>query len=236
MWMGQGADTLSVGCVLVRVLFQTVKHLFLAAKQWQFVSELWREVGPRQRGKGLTQSRSAQRGCRGTDACLSLCLRCRFMERLSPLWRVFFVRGRVHENPQEFFGKRSFALLIVVYRSPFGIVRESVPLARTLAACPAPGGAFLCGPPRSAQPMMRRRVGVAGLLVTLRGTSNRVGMAQTAGKPTHRCANRALCNRLCYCHCGVCLRGASPPLEDSLSPATWRGFFVRATPSPACNR
>ena len=37
MWMGQGADTLSVGCVLVRVLFQTVKHLFLAAKQWQFV-------------------------------------------------------------------------------------------------------------------------------------------------------------------------------------------------------
>ena len=149
MWMGQGADTLSVGCVLVRVLFQTVKHLFLAAKQWQFVSELWREVGPRQRGKGLTQSRSAQRGCRGTDACLSLCLRCRFMERLSPLWRVFFVRGRVHENPQEFFGKRNFALLIVVYRSPFGIVRESVPLARTLAACPAPGGAFLCGPPRS---------------------------------------------------------------------------------------
>jgi len=84
--------------------------------------------------------------------------------------------------------------------------------------------------------MMRRRVGVAGLLVTLRRTSNRVGMAQTAGKPTHRCANRALCNRLCYCHCGVCLRGASPPLEDSLSPATWRGFFVRATPSPACNR
>jgi hypothetical protein len=85
MWMGQGADTLSVGCVLVRVLFQTVKHLFLAAKQWQFVPELWREVGPRQRGKGLTRSRSAQRGCRGTDACLSLCLRCRFMERLSPL-------------------------------------------------------------------------------------------------------------------------------------------------------
>jgi len=74
MWMGQGADTLSVGCVLVRVLFQTVKHLFLAAKQWQFVPELWREVGPRQRGKGLTRSRSAQRGCRGTDACLSLCL------------------------------------------------------------------------------------------------------------------------------------------------------------------
>ena len=135
--------------MLVRVLFQTVKHLFLAAKQWQFVPELWREVGPRQRGKGLTRSRSAQRGCRGTDACLSLCLRCRFMERLSPLWRVFFVRGRVHENPQEFFGKRSFALLIVVYRSSFGIVRESVPLARTLAACPAPGGAFLCGPPRS---------------------------------------------------------------------------------------
>ena len=63
--------------------------------------------------------------------------------------RGFFVRGRGHGNPQEFFGKRNFALLIVVYRSPFGIVRESVPLARTLAACPAPGGAFLCGPPRS---------------------------------------------------------------------------------------
>jgi len=128
--------------VLVRVLFQTVKHLFLAAKQWQFVSELWREVGPRQRGKGLTQSRSAQRGCRGTDACLSLCLRCRFMERLSPLWRVFFVRGRVHENPQEFFGKRSFALLIVVYRSPFGIVRESVPSPGRLPPAPPLAGLF----------------------------------------------------------------------------------------------
>jgi len=78
--------------------------------------------------------------------------------------------------------------------------------------------------------MMRRRVGVAGLLVTLRGTSNRVGMAQTAGKPTHRCANRALCNRLCYCHCGVCLRGASPPLEDSLSPLLGGAFSCGQPP------
>ena len=68
------------------------------------------------------------------------------MERLSPLWRVFFVRGRVHENPQEFFGKRSFALLIVVYRSLFGIVWESLSLARTLAGYRLPpplGGVFL---------------------------------------------------------------------------------------------
>src|SRR5258707_7491565 len=107
MWMGQGADTLSVGFVLVRVLFQTAKHLFLAAKQWQFVPALWREVGPRQRGKGLPRSRSAQRGCRGTDACLSLCLRCGFMERLSPLWRGFFVRGRGHGDTQEIFGVRN---------------------------------------------------------------------------------------------------------------------------------
>jgi hypothetical protein len=128
--------------VLVRVLFQTAKHLFLAAKQWQFVPALWREVGPRQRGKGLPRSRSAQRGCRGTDACLSLCLRCGFMERLSPLWRGFFVRGRGHGNPQEFFGKRNFALLIVVYRSPFGIVRESVPSPGRLPPAPPLAGLF----------------------------------------------------------------------------------------------
>ena len=79
--------------------------------------------------------------------------------------RGFFVRGRGHGNPQEFFGKRNFALLIVVYRSPFGIVRESVPLARTLAACPAPGGAFLCERlPCAVQPTVRVGVESAGLL------------------------------------------------------------------------
>jgi hypothetical protein len=56
--------------------------------------------------------------------------------------RGFFVRGRGHGNPQEFFGKRNFALLIVVYRSPFGIVRESVPSPGRLPPAPPLAGLF----------------------------------------------------------------------------------------------
>ena len=36
-----------------------------------------------------------------------------------------FRAGRVYGNPQDFFGKRNFALLVVGYRSLFGIVREN---------------------------------------------------------------------------------------------------------------
>ena len=56
--------------------------------------------------------------------------------------RGFFVRGRGHGNPQEFFGKRNFALLIVVYRSPFGIARESVPSPGRLPPAPPLAGLF----------------------------------------------------------------------------------------------
>ena len=52
------ADGLLVGFALVRVLLVSAKHLFLAAKRWQFVPALWRELGPRQRGKGLTRPRA----------------------------------------------------------------------------------------------------------------------------------------------------------------------------------
>ena len=40
---------------------------------------------------------------------------------------------------------------------------SAYPAGRVLPPCPAAGGAFLCGPRRSAQPMMRLGVGVAGL-------------------------------------------------------------------------
>jgi hypothetical protein len=79
--------------------------------------------------------------------------------------RGFFVRGRGHGNPQEFFGKRNFALLIVVYRSPFGIVRESVPSPGRLPPAPPLAGLFCASVlPCAVQPTVRVGVESAGLL------------------------------------------------------------------------
>jgi hypothetical protein len=57
-----------------------------------------------------------------TDEALRLQAELRPVDERPP---GIFVRGRVYGNPQEFFGKRNFALLVVGYRSLFGIVRES---------------------------------------------------------------------------------------------------------------
>jgi hypothetical protein len=54
-----------------------------------------------------------------------------------------FRAGRVHGNPQEFFEKRNFALLVVSYKSLFGIVRESFsPSPGRLPLSPAPLAGF----------------------------------------------------------------------------------------------
>jgi hypothetical protein len=70
-------------------------------------------------------------------------------------------------------GREVLPLIIVRWNRP-GIpcigrlpLRPGIPCIGRLPPCPAAGGAFLCGPRRSAQPMMRRRVGVVGLLTFL---------------------------------------------------------------------
>ena len=86
--------------------------------------------------------------------------------------RGFFVRGRGHGNPQEFFGKRNFALLIVVYRSPFGIVRESVPSPGRLPPAPPLAGLFCASVSRA---LCNRLCGLA--------LSRRACSLTRAGKP-----------------------------------------------------
>jgi hypothetical protein len=46
--------------VLVRRLLLAAKHLFLAAKQWQFVLALWVRWGTRQAVKGMMVRRTAR--------------------------------------------------------------------------------------------------------------------------------------------------------------------------------
>jgi hypothetical protein len=52
--------------------------------------------------------------------------------------------------------------------------------------------------------------------------------AQGSGRQAHSSMCKSCTVQpMCYCHCGVCLRGASPPLEDSLKPRYLAGLFLR---------
>jgi len=107
---------------------------------------------------------------------------------------------------------------------------RAYPSPGRLPPAPPLAGLFCAVLRAAAQPMMRRRVRVAGLLVTLRRTSNRVGMAQTAGKPTHRVQIVHCATDCAIAIVGFASEGQAPLWKIALAPLLGGAFSCGQPP------